>query len=59
LLFEAFNQDNRLWIALNLADAPVVRTIDGPADILAGVATCRKAARMELTLPPHGWGILG
>lgn len=59
LLFEAFHEDNKIWVALNLGDAPVVRTIDGPADILTGIAICRKAARTELTLPPHGWAILG
>jgi glycosidase len=59
LMFEAFHEDNKIWVALNLADAPAVRTIDGPANILAGIATCRKAARTDLTLPPHGWAILG
>lgn len=59
LMFEACHQDNRLWVALNLADAPVVRMIDGPAHILAGIASCRKGARTEITMPPHGWAIFG
>jgi hypothetical protein len=48
-----------VWVALNLADAPVLRAIDGPADILGGVAACRKGESTEITLPPHGWAILG
>lgn len=60
LVFEAFDEGNRLWVALNLADAAIVRTIDSGVDRLAGSgAVCRAGVRTELTLPPHGWAILG
>lgn len=60
LVFEAFDGGNRLWVALNLADAAVVRTIDTAVGRLAGSVTLRGAgAKTELTLPPHGWAILG
>ncbi|WP_128934526.1 alpha-amylase family protein [Bradyrhizobium zhanjiangense] len=60
LVFEAFDEGNRLWVALNLADAAVVRTIESGVDRLAGAATVHRAGgRTELTLPPHGWAILG
>jgi glycosidase len=60
LLYEAFAGDQRLWVALNIADAPVTRGIDGAAEKLAGdVAVNVKSGKTELTLPPHGWGILG
>lgn len=57
--FEAFDGENRLWVALNLADAAVVRAIPAAVVRLAGdLAVCRKGATTEITLPPHGWGIL-
>ena len=60
LVFEAFDEGNRLWVALNLADAAVVRSIDCVVDRLAGsVAVRRAGAKTEVTLPPHGWAILG
>ncbi|MBP1291286.1 MULTISPECIES: alpha-amylase family protein [Bradyrhizobium] len=60
LVFEAFDEGNRLWVALNLADAAVVRTIDSGVERLAGSAAVRRAgARTELTLLPHGWAVLG
>jgi len=60
LVFEAFDEGNRLWVALNLADAVVGRTIDSGVDRLAGSGAVRRAGgRTELTLPPHGWAILG
>ncbi|MHC2335416.1 alpha-amylase family protein [Bradyrhizobium sp. USDA 4454] len=60
IVFEAFDEGNRLWVALNLADAAVVRTIESGADRLAGSATVSRAgAKTEFTLPPHGWAILG
>ena len=59
LTFESFHGDNRVWVALNLAGASVLRAIDGPADILGGVAACRKGQATEITLPPYGWVILG
>jgi glycosidase len=52
LTFESFHGDNRVWVALNLAGASVLRAIDGPADILGGVAACRKGQATEITLPP-------
>ena len=58
--FEAFHEENRLWVALNLADAPVVRKIPAAVDRLAGdLALRRKGVSTEITLPPHGWAILG
>jgi hypothetical protein len=60
LLYEAFADDERLWVALNIADAPVTRSIDASAEKLAGdVTVSAKNGKTELTLPPHGWGILG
>jgi cyclomaltodextrinase / maltogenic alpha-amylase / neopullulanase len=58
LLFEASYENNRLWIALNLADAPVTRAIPAAIGKLAGdCAVHRTGATSEITLPPHGWGI--
>jgi cyclomaltodextrinase len=57
--FEAFYRENRLWIVLNLADVPIVRAISAAVEKLAGdIAVHRKGAATEITLPPHGWGIL-
>ena len=57
--FEAFHEENRLWVVLNLADAAVVRAIPATIDRLAGGLTARqKGTATEITLPPHGWGIL-
>jgi cyclomaltodextrinase / maltogenic alpha-amylase / neopullulanase len=57
--FEAFYQENRLWVALNLADAPIVRAIAAAVEKLSGdISVHRKGAVTEITLPPHGWGIL-
>jgi cyclomaltodextrinase / maltogenic alpha-amylase / neopullulanase len=59
LTFEAFHEQNRLWVALNLVDAPVVRAIPAAVDKRAGDLTARRTgATTEITLPPHGWGIL-
>ena len=59
LVLEAYHDESRLWVALNLADASIVRTIPAAVDRLAGdVAVRRNAATTEITLPPHGWGIL-
>lgn len=58
-LFEAYHEEQRLWVALNLADAAVVRKIPAAVVKLAGeVAVHRKGASTEITLPPHGWAIL-
>jgi cyclomaltodextrinase / maltogenic alpha-amylase / neopullulanase len=59
LIFEAFHDENRLWVALNLADAPIARAIPAAVDKLAGdLAVRREGAATEIALPPHGWGIL-
>jgi hypothetical protein len=36
LTFEAFHEENRLWVALNLADAPTVHAIPAATAKLAG-----------------------
>jgi cyclomaltodextrinase / maltogenic alpha-amylase / neopullulanase len=60
LIVEASDGDNRLWVALNLADTPVTRTIPAAVESLAGeLAIRRTGGATEITLPPHGWGILG
>jgi cyclomaltodextrinase / maltogenic alpha-amylase / neopullulanase len=59
LVFEAFHEENRLWVALNLADAPIVRAIPATITRLVGdLAVRRKGTATEITLPPHGWGYL-
>jgi cyclomaltodextrinase len=59
LIFEAFHEENRLWVALNLADAPISRAIPAAVDKLAGdLAVRREGAATQIALPPHGWGIL-
>ncbi len=59
LVFEAFNEDNRVWVALNLADASIARTIPTPVDRLAGdISVHRKGMTTEIVLPAYGWGIL-
>jgi glycosidase len=58
LLFEAFADGRKLWVALNIADADVTRTISAKADKLAGTAVAvQKSGSTEIALPPHGWGI--
>ena len=60
LLYEASADGKRLRVALNIGDAPVTRSIDAAAEKLAGdVAVSAKNGKTELTLPPHGWGVLG
>lgn len=60
LVYEARHQDHRLWVALNLAAAPVQRCIPAACERLAGGVVVREAgAATEIVLPPHGWGILG
>jgi cyclomaltodextrinase / maltogenic alpha-amylase / neopullulanase len=60
LLYEALADDKRLWVALNIADTPVTRSIDAAVEKLAGnVSASQNNGKTELTLPPHGWGILG
>jgi glycosidase len=57
LVLEAFHENDRLWVALNLADAPITRAIAAPVAKLAGDGAVRKGATSEITLEPHGWGI--
>jgi glycosidase len=58
LLFEAFADDKKLWVALNIADADVTRIIDAKANKLAGTsAATQRGDSTEIALPPHGWGI--
>jgi cyclomaltodextrinase / maltogenic alpha-amylase / neopullulanase len=58
LVFEASHENNRLWVALNLADAPVTRAVPAAVDRLAGDCAVRRSGAMsEIMLPPHGWGI--
>ncbi len=58
LTLELSHEENRLWVALNLADAPVTRVIPAAVAKLAGdLAVRRNGATTEITLPPHGWGV--
>jgi cyclomaltodextrinase len=58
LMLEAFHENDRLWIALNLADAAITRAIPVAAAKLVGDgAVHRKGTTTEITLSPHGWGI--
>jgi cyclomaltodextrinase len=60
-LFEAINGEHRLLVALNLADAPVMRSVSYACSVVAGSAACRRIGpqQTEVTLSPHGWAILG
>jgi cyclomaltodextrinase len=60
-IYEAFHGEHRLLVALNLTDAPVTRSIPHAGDIVAGNAACHHtgASQTQMTLPPHGWAILG
>jgi glycosidase len=60
IVFEVFHDEHLLWVALNLADMPVAHALPAAVDRLAGdVEVRRKGAATEMTLSPHGWGILG
>lgn len=60
LVLEAFAEEKRLWLALNIADAAVTRMIAAAADKLAGNGDVTgKGGSTEIALPPHGWMILG
>jgi hypothetical protein len=51
LVVEVSDGDNRLWVALNLADTPVTRAIPDAVEKLAGdVALSRTGATTEMTL---------
>jgi cyclomaltodextrinase len=58
-IYEVYDAENRLLVALNLADAPVTRSIPHPGNILAGDAVCHQAgpSQTQMTLSPHGWAI--
>jgi cyclomaltodextrinase / maltogenic alpha-amylase / neopullulanase len=60
-LFEAVDGEHRLLVALNLADAPVTRSVSYACGVVAGSAACRRIGpqQTEITLSPHGWAILG
>jgi cyclomaltodextrinase / maltogenic alpha-amylase / neopullulanase len=59
MLFEASAGEDRLWTALNIADTATMRTIPAAIERLAGdVVLMRKGDATELTLPPHGWGVV-
>jgi cyclomaltodextrinase len=60
-LFEAVNGEHRLLVALNLADAPVTRSVSYACSVVAGNAACRRIGpqQTEITVSPHGWAILG
>jgi cyclomaltodextrinase len=58
LVFEASHGENRLWVALNLADGPIVRSIPAAVVSLAGdIAFHRKGGTTEVTVPAHAWGV--
>ncbi len=58
LTLELSHEENRLWVALNLADAPITRALPAAVAKLAGdLAVRRNGATTETTLPPHGWGV--
>lgn len=60
LLLEMSEAQNRLWLVLNLADAPITRAIDAKADLMAGAGIARqKGSLTEIEVPGHGWAILG
>ena len=59
LVYEARYQDDRLWVALNTADAAIERQIPAAAQRLAGEFSLRRSEHAtEIVLPPHGWGIV-
>jgi cyclomaltodextrinase / maltogenic alpha-amylase / neopullulanase len=60
-LFEAVNGEHRLLVALNLADAPVTRSVSYACSVVAGNAACRRIGpqQTQITVSPHGWAILG
>jgi len=59
LVLEAFADDKRLWLALNIADSAVTRTIPAGAGKLAGNGdVTKKSGSTEIALPPHGWVVL-
>jgi cyclomaltodextrinase len=59
-VFEAFDQQHCLTVALNLADTPLVRSISRDCAVVAGngVSQRHEGSPTQLTLPPHGWTVL-
>ncbi|MGA7807419.1 alpha-amylase family protein [Bradyrhizobium sp.] len=58
-IFEVFHEDKRLWVALNVADAPVWRALPAAVCRLAGDCTIsHNGAASEVAIPAHGWGVL-
>jgi cyclomaltodextrinase len=59
LLFEARHDEHLLFVALNLSDTPVTRTVPAAVAALAGeVAVTRSGSRSEIVIPAYGWAIL-
>jgi cyclomaltodextrinase / maltogenic alpha-amylase / neopullulanase len=59
LILEASHDGNRLFVALNLGDAPISRIIPAIAERAAGeLAVHRKGGTTEIVVPAHGWGVL-
>lgn len=59
LVFEAVDGEKRLWVACNLGDTSIARSIPALVDWLAGdLAVHRKGVTTEIVLPAYGWGIL-
>jgi cyclomaltodextrinase len=59
LALEVQHDGHRLFVALNLSDAPVTRALPAAVARLAGeVAVTRARGGSEIVIPAHGWGIL-
>ena len=59
LTVEAYHDRHRLFVALNLGDAPVTRTLPAKAERIAGkLAVHGMANTTEIVIPAHGWGLL-
>jgi cyclomaltodextrinase / maltogenic alpha-amylase / neopullulanase len=59
LVLEVHHDDQQLFVALNLSDAPVTRALPSSVARLAGdVSVTRVGNGSEIMLPAHGWGIL-
>jgi cyclomaltodextrinase len=59
LALEVHQDSQRLFVALNLSDAPVTCTLPAAAARLAGeVNVTRVNSGSEIAIPAHGWGIL-
>ena len=59
VVYEARHQDDRLWVALNMADTAITRQIPATVQRLAGEFSLRPAGEAtEIALPPRGWAIV-